>query len=88
MLGQKFVCSEGCRNKKEKTVILYVRKANIINNQNLKQKLLHNTCYQGVKVPLIVIGTITISEYRKKEIKKEPEKPAPKTQDTYIIAWE
>jgi hypothetical protein len=78
MLGQKFVCSEGCRNKKEKTVILYVRKANIINNQNLKQKLLHNTCYQGVKVPLIVIGTITISEYRKKRNKKRARKAGSK----------
>ncbi|SEN74679.1 hypothetical protein [Lihuaxuella thermophila] len=59
---QKFVCYSAKCNKEEKFLIRYERK-NTIDDHERKQQLLRNAPYKTV--PLIAIGTITVSRFKK-----------------------
>jgi hypothetical protein len=67
-LGQAFVCPSTECNKEEKVLIRYDRQ-NTIDDHEWKQRLLRNTPYKNV--PLIAIGTITVSKHNKNRAMNE-----------------
>ncbi|SEM85259.1 hypothetical protein SAMN05444955_102314 [Lihuaxuella thermophila] len=60
-----FVCASTECNKEEKVLVRYDRQ-NTVDDHERKQKLLSSTPYK--KVPLIAIGTITVSKLIKIKI--------------------